>query len=275
MVSLLEKRKKRTGGILTLFALTTFGLHVVALFLLISQGLAIRNLSLQKSPTFEQLIDGKPVTVANDLEREPQAIRQFVSQTMTSMFNWSGTLPAQSIEQATNPIPDQGISVQTSAGSSKKVTTSSWIASFGISEDFRKGFLSTIAQITPAEVFTKNPNQAISGQLVIKRVYPPVKIAEGKWRVGIVADLVQKKRSQEEQKLIVPFNKDLLVRAVDTFVYPLSNTTTDLQKAVYSIRNAKMEIYEIRNLCLIDGYNTQTNDSLNSCVPGSSGSFIN
>ena len=90
----------------------------------------------------------------------------------------------------------------------------------------------------------------------------------------LVADLIQQKRSEENKKIIIPFNKDLLVRAVDTYVYPLANTATDLQKAVYSVRNAKMEIYEIRNLCLLDEDGTSNGGSRGSCSPGSSGSFI-
>ncbi len=271
---LLEKRKKRTGGFLLAFALATFGLHLFVLFLLIFQGLTIRKLSLEKSPTFVQLIDDKPVTVTDDLAREPEAIRQFVSQTMTSMFNWSGTLPAQSIEQAARPLSDPGVSIRTPQGFSRKVATSSWIASFALSEDFRKGFLSTIAEITPPEVFSNNSSQALSSQLIIKRVYPPEKIGPGKWRIGMVADLIQKKRSEENKKVIVPFNKDLLVRAVDTYVYPLTNTATDLQRAVYSVRSAKMEIYEIRNLCLLDEDSASNGGRGRSCSPGSSGSFI-
>ncbi|MDF5722294.1 MAG: hypothetical protein PUP91_17760 [Rhizonema sp. PD37] len=271
---LLEKRKRRTGGFLLAFALATFGLHLFVLFLLIFQGLTIRKISLEKSPTFVQLIDDKPVTVTDDMAREPEAIRQFVSQTMTSMFNWSGTLPAQSIEQATRPLFDPGVSIRTPQGFSRKVSTSSWIASFALSEDFRKGFLSTIAEITPPEVFSNNSSQALSSQLIIKRVYPPEKIGPGKWRIGMVADLIQKKRSEENKKVIVPFNKDLLVRAVDTYVSPLTNTATDLQRAVYSVRSAKMEIYEIRNLCLLDEDNASNGGSGRSCSPGSSGSFI-
>jgi hypothetical protein len=265
MVRLLETRKKRTGSVLTTFAIATFALHLLSLFLLIFQGLTIRTLSMQKSPTFVQVIDGKPATVTKDLEREPEAIRQFVSKTMISMFNWSGTLPAQNIEQVANPTTDLGIPIQTKRGYNNKVTTSSWISSFALSEDLRKGFLATIAEMTPPEVFFSNRDQAMSAQLIIKRVYPPEKIAPGKWQVGMVADLIQKKRF-EDKKLIIPFNKDLLVRSVDSFVSPLNNdTTTDLQKAVYSIRNEKMEIYEIRNLCLLDEYQNSTENKFKYC----------
>jgi hypothetical protein len=261
MVRLLEKRQ-RTGSILTIFAIATFSLHLSALFLLIFQGINIRQLSLRKPPNFVQLIDGKPANVSG-VEREPEAIRQFVSKTMTSMFNWSGKLPPQSIEEVTQPQADAGISIQTSRGGSRKVSTTSWIASFALSEDFRKGFLSQIAEMTPPEIFYNNPRQAISGQLVIKRVYPPQPIGLGKWRVGMVADLIQKKQA-DNRTIVTRFNKDLLVRAVDSFAYPQVDNTTVLQKAIYSVRADQLEIYEIRNLCLIDEYNNQ-NEDINVC----------
>ncbi|RUR84623.1 hypothetical protein ACF3DV_20195 [Chlorogloeopsis fritschii PCC 9212] len=263
MVRLLQKQQ-RTVSLLTTFAIATFGLHALALFFLIFQGLTIRQLSLRKPPAFVQLVDGQPVAAVDDTERDPETIRQFVSKTITSMFNWSGTLPPQNIEEATKPKPDLGILIKTPQGNSQRVTTSSWIASFALSEDFRKGFLSEIAAMTPPEVFARNPKQAMSAQINIKRVYPPEKIADGKWRVGIVADLIQQKRA-DNRKVIVPFNKDLLVRAVDYFAYPLDSNSSVLQKAIYGVRTERLEIYEMRNLCLLDEYNNLSSEQLQRC----------
>lgn len=120
MVRLLEK-KQRTISLLTTFAIATFGLQILALFLLTSQGLKIRQLSLRKPASFVQLIDGQPITVTDDLERDPEVIRQFVSKTMTSMFNWSGKLPPQNVEEVSKPKPDLGILLPTSEGNSKKL----------------------------------------------------------------------------------------------------------------------------------------------------------
>jgi hypothetical protein len=123
--------------------------------------------------------------------------------------------------------------------------------------------------MTPPEVFLNSPNQAISAQLIIKRLDPPEKIAPGKWRVGLVADLIQKNR-EDGRKIITPFNKDLLVRATDYFPYPLPDNTTDLQEAIYSMRSNKLEIYEIRNLCLLDDSNKSTRCN----TPENPGNFI-
>ncbi|GAX35293.1 hypothetical protein [Nodularia sp. NIES-3585] len=263
MTNLLQK-KKPTGNVLTVFAIATLSLHLSVLFLFLLQGLNIRQLSLRKPPNFVQIIDGQPVAAVDDLARDPAAIRQFISKTMTSMFNWSGTLPPQTIEETAKPQPDPGIQVRTPQGGSQRVTTSSWVASFAISEDFRKGFLSAIAQMTPPEVFSNNPSQVISAELVIQRIYPPEQIAPGKWRVGMVADLIQKKHN-DDRTTVTPFNKDFLVRAVDYFPYPLANTTTNIQKAIYSNRIDKLEIYEIRDLCLLDNYSNLKGDKSNPC----------
>lgn len=266
MTNLLTRKKEQKTSPLTIFAIATFSLHLLVLLIFLWQGLKIRQLSLRKPPNFVQTIDGQPMSNIDDLARDPQVIREFVSKTMTSMFNWSGNLPAQTIEEVAKPKPDPGILVRTPNGGSQKVTTSSWIASFALSEDFRKGFLSVVAEMTPPETFASNPNQTMSAQLIIKRVYPPVQIAPGQWRVGMVADLIQKKQV-DGQKLITPFNKDLLVRAVDYFPYPLLANSTDLQKAIYSSRTDKLEIYEIRNLCLIDNYSN--NNTANHCEQNS------
>ncbi|CEJ46927.1 hypothetical protein [Umezakia ovalisporum] len=273
MTNLLQKRKS-TGNVLTVFAIATFILHLSVLFLFILQGLNIRQLSLRKPPNFVQMIDGEPVGAVDDLARDPEVIRQFISQTMTSMFNWSGTLPQQNVAEVEKPQPDPGIQVTTPQGGRQKVTTSSWVASFAISEDFRKGFLGAIAQMTPPEVFSNNPSQVILAELVIQRIYPPKQIAPGKWQVGMVANLIQKKQD-DDRKTVTPFNKDFLVRAVDYFPYPMVNTSTDIQKAIYSNRAKKLEIYEIRNLCLLNDYSSLSEGTSSPCGnEGNSQSFI-
>ena len=262
MAPLLEKRKRK-GNLLVTFAVATFGLHLLTLFLLIIQGLTLWRLSVLKTPTFVQLVDGKPVNNSDVLLRKPEKIREFVSKTMISMFNWSGKLSAQNTNQPINPKQDLGISIKTPRGGSKKVTTSSWIASFAFSEDFRKGFLSTVAELTPPEVFSNNSERAILAELNITRVYPPQEIEPGKWRVGMVANLVQKR--SKNKTIVTPFNKDIFVQAVDSFNYPVAANLTDVQKAIYTVRSDQLEIYEIRDLCLTDRYDNLATDGFNRC----------
>jgi hypothetical protein len=253
MTRLLQEKKSRVN-FLDVFAVITFILHIFTLVLLVVQGFTIHQLSTKKPPTLVQVVDGSsPVT--ENLQRDDETIRQFVSKITIAMFNWSGKLPPSSIEDATNLQPDAGIPIKTTQGLIKKVPTTSWVASFGLGEDFRKGFLAQIADMVPAEVFIKSPQQAITAQLTIQRVYPPQKIAPGKWRVGMVANIVQV-RGSDNKKVLTPFNKDFLVRAVDTVEHPLPEKITELQKAIYSIRTEKLEISEISDLCLTDGSNS-------------------
>ncbi len=263
--------KKTTVNLLTVFAFVTFGLQILVLLVLLVQGLTIRNLNSRKPPNFVQLDDATSKT--NNFDQQPEAIRQFVSQTMAGMFNWTGALPAITIEDATNPKPDKGISIITPEGATKKVPTTSWVSSFAISEDFRQGFLGQIAEMAPAELFTKNLNQEITTKLLIQRAYPPQKIAPNRWKVGLVANIVQIRRA-DNKRVLIPFNKDFLVRTIDSFEHPLANTNniSDLQKAIYNLRAQKLEIYEINNLCLTDAYDNQNSQS-NRCGVNSS-SFI-
>jgi hypothetical protein len=55
------------------------------------------------------------------------------------------------------------------------------------------------------------------------------------------------------------------VRAVDYFANPQAENSTTLQKAIDIIRTDKLEIYEIRNLCLIDNYNNLNEEQLKQC----------
>ena len=265
MVPLLEKKQqKHKINLLTILAIATLSLHLGTLSMLILQGFKIRQLYLRKPPTFVQLINGQRVGSVDNLERDPEAIRQFISKTMTLMFDWSGKLPAQTIEEVSQPKPDRGISIKTARENRQKVSTSSWMASFALSEDFRPSFLREIAEMTPKEIFSNVPHKTITTQLIIKRISQPQKIAPGKWQVEIVANLIHTKTTNNS-KIITPFNKDLFVEAVDYFVYPQTNSTTDLQKAIYSIRADRLEIYEIRDLCLLDEYDKLDTNQTQYC----------
>lgn len=270
MTKLLQERKS-TVNILTIFTIFTFGLHFLTVIFLLFQGLRIYEVTQKKPLTLAQLVDGKTLPQTNTLEREPEAIRQFVSKTMAAVFDWSGTLPPGTIEDVTNPKADAGILISTSENLTKRVPTSSWVASFALSEDFRRGFLALIADMTPPEVFSKNKNQALTAHLAIQRVYPPEKIALGRWRVGMVANIVQV-RSTDNKKLLTPFNKDFLIRAVDSFEHPLANSMTPVQKAIYSVRAQKLEIYEVSDLCLTNPYDSSPEARLKRCsdLPNSS-----
>ena len=94
------QEKKSSVNLLTLFTIFTFSLHFLAAIFLLFEGLRIYSLIHKKPLTFVQLVDGKRVSQVDTFEREPEVIRQFVAKTMAAMFNWSGTLPPASVEDA-------------------------------------------------------------------------------------------------------------------------------------------------------------------------------
>ena len=79
----------------------------------------------------------------------------------------------------------------------------------------------------------------------------------------MVANLVQKRG--QERKIVIHFNKDIFVQAIDSFDYSIPANITDLQKAIYAVRRDKLEIYEIRDLCLTDKYDNLATDGFNRC----------
>ena len=93
-------KKLSTGDTLALFAVGTFGLHLITFFLLILLYGSYSQLNKKPPPSLVQLETGKgiKVTPLGNSERTPQVISRFVSDTMTLMMNWSGSLPPTTIE---------------------------------------------------------------------------------------------------------------------------------------------------------------------------------
>lgn len=221
-----------------LFTVATFALLLINLFGLFLLYGNYSNLVRKKTPTLVQLETGKSITVAplGSDERTPKVVQKFVVDTLTLLMNWSGTLPATTVEEAANPKPDPGVQ----AGRSK-VSTSAWQASFALSEDFRKEFLTTLATLTPAGVF--NGNTQVT--LVPLSVQPPQQIAEGKWKVKLVANLIVFDR-RDNLGNVIPFNKEVFVQAVEAPNPPTE--TTGITTVIYAVRASGLEITAIRDL---------------------------
>ncbi|MGK7878130.1 MAG: hypothetical protein AB4426_33935 [Xenococcaceae cyanobacterium] len=216
------------------------GAQGLTVCLQIVQTVAISRLSL-KAPTLVQLTDGSAiVSVPVDVgERAPKTIQRFVSDTFYLMFNWSGKLPSASLEDAKNPISDSGVPIMVD-GRKFKIATSSWQGSFAFAEDFRTQLVQKIAKMTPQQVF----DGKMEVILVIDRISEPQVLERG-WKVDVVAhlNLFAKANALSE---IVPLNKEVFVEVVEVPAVPKGNTP--LEKAVYSIRQAGLQIYAMRDL---------------------------
>lgn len=236
MVRMLQERRK---DILPLFVLVTFVTEIFVILLLLFQGSLINQLNQKDPPSLVQLVDGKPLQVGpmEHMERTPETIRRFVGETMSLMMNWSGALPAETIEESKVPRPDPGMPV-----SGKRITTATWQASFALSEDFRREFVEKLAQLTPPDVFA-NRTQVV---LIVRNISNPEKVSEGRWRVSMVASAVVFGKNADALGKAIPFNKDIYVRAVDA--PQVLEGATALEKAIYGIRQSGLEIYAIREL---------------------------
>lgn len=241
----LNRASKRfsTGDTLALFAVATFSLHIISFFILLLLYGSYSQLNKKAPPSLVQLETGSAIKVApiGSLERTPQVVSRFVSDTMTLMMNWSGTLPPANVEEAAKPKPDPGINIGERGLRGNKVASAAWQASYTLSEDFRKEFLKVLASITPPGIF-QGRTQVV---LVPLSIQLPVKISEGKWKVKIIANLTVFDQGNNLGE-VIPFNKEIFVRAVEVPESPA--TVEGFAAVIYQVRSSGLEIYAIRDL---------------------------
>ncbi|MEM8804449.1 MAG: hypothetical protein AAGF01_00155 [Cyanobacteria bacterium P01_G01_bin.38] len=239
MVQLIEKRNTHY---MPLFVLGSVGLQLLILVILFLQAGALSRLSRQPPPTLVQMQDGEAIRVSamGSKDRSPETIRRFVNDTLVLMFNWSGSLPATTAEEASQPKTDPGLPVEVEQGK-RKVATASWQASFAFSEDFRQEFLQRVAELTPPDVFAGGTQVII----VVNHVSEPEIAGEGRWKVDMVSHLYVFNEANALGEAI-PFNREVFVEAVTAPAVPAGKTA--LEEAIYSIRQAGLQIYAIREL---------------------------
>lgn len=195
------------------------------------------NTLAERKTTFVQLVDGRVVAMREEAGtyRTPEAIKNVVRQWSTLTWSWESKLPG------TNK-PDAGQKV-----GSQKLTTAAYLASFLLSgklkpegSSFREESRRTISELTPARVFTGN----VRSTILIRHVSEPRTIALGKYEVDMVAsrNVIQQSGQIEE----IPFNRTFTLEAVDIPRSPLGKTATEVERVVYSIREAGLEITDIK-----------------------------
>ena len=219
MRQLFEKRTT-SSNILPLFALATFSLNLVTLFLLMFHGSLLSQLKRQAPPRLVQLDDGSAIAVERKEydERTPNTIRRFVGESMTLMLTWSEKMPPESI----------------------------WIESQAlVSEDFRENFPKKIEESTLSDAFSSNLRNTQT-VLIVKRIDQPKEIKDGKWQVDILANFLLVGSSDKLGKA-VPFNKRIIVQVVEPPKEPLE-VNSSVNRASYRLRAAGLEIAQICEL---------------------------
>jgi hypothetical protein len=206
---------KNQTNIIPLFAIGTFGLHLLTLLLLMFHGGMLQQVKRKSVPqALVQLEDGRVITAdaKSSWQRDRETIRRFVGEAMTLMFTWS---PKQS-------------------------STVVWdISSDLLRNDFRREFADNFNNFE-----LESPQQNV---LVIQKISQPEVISDGKWKVELEASRLIFSRGDNLGKS-VPFNKQILVETKDE-ITPLPRFSTPLNLAVYRLGEAKMQIY---NICDIE-----------------------
>lgn len=225
----------------------TLGLQAINTLFLLLVTIGLFCIAFKPAPNLVELTDGKAVqvTAQDHLKRNNETIHRFISDFINLMFSWTGTLPPDSIEAAKAPLPDPGVALNRTKDNTK-IATSAYQAAFALSEDFRKPFLESVADITPQELFAVNRTNGIFPTQVlpiIKYISDPIPSKPGVWTVNIIANLAI---FNDQNKLgkVIPFNKEISLRAV---IPPLKPGESQLEKEIFNIRKAGLEIFAIRD----------------------------
>lgn len=203
-----------------------------------------------KSSTLVQMSDGSTniASFANPNERTDTVITNFVGNSMIRLFTWDGILRSQKDGQFIQAV-DKGTEIELENGR-KRIPSDVWDAAFTLSEeqDFRASFLKKLAETVPEAVLSGRGTVV----LVTNYISKPRKIAEGKWDVDIVANLVTFNAQRSKSKGI-EFNKTVSVRSIDVPTNPPK--VNDISEKIYQAKTQGLEIVQIIDLDLIKNKN--------------------
>ena len=196
----------------------------------------VNNLATRKT-TFVQLVDGRAVAIREEAVtyRTPDLVKNVARQWTILTWTWDSKLPGTS-------KPDAGQKI-----GSSRLTTTAYLASFLLQgkttsngSSFREESRKAIAELTPAGVFSGNTRSTI----LVSYVSEPRTIAPGRYEVDMVAtrNVIDQSGRIEE----IPFNRTFTLETVDIPKSPLGKDATDVERAVYNVREAGLEITDIK-----------------------------
>lgn len=224
------KPENRKNNPLPLLAVGTFGLNVFTLLLLLFNGSMLQQLGRKLTPqSLVQLVDGRTITVDPEpnLERQPEAIRRFVGETMSLMLTWSDQQPPTQVWEITSQL---------------------------VADNFKQKLKSELTNLNQDSQF-ENVNRGAENVLVIQKISQPTKISDGQWKVEMFANQLVFNGYDRLGKSI-SFNKQILVRAIDEPATSLPNAALPSHFAAYRLGEARLEIY---NVCEIKDKNCSGN----------------
>jgi hypothetical protein len=249
-----EKGSKNIMAICTLISIVLSGLTLLLQVLLVG---GVITIARKPSPSLVQLADGRAIKVQalGSQERSTDVIQRFVTDSLIMLMGMSNELPNTDGGQKTI---DPGAIVKTKQGE-RRITTSAFQASFTFSDDLRAELVKILADMTPAEVFEGK----VKTTLKFQHVTVPVALGNGKWKINVVATLIQYQRGSGET-IKIPFNKELTVQTIDTPALPQGGKfSNEIEAVVYSIRQAGLEITSMKDL---DSDDATAGDSKSSFI---------
>jgi hypothetical protein len=114
----------------------------------------------------------------------------------------------------------------------------------------KQKFFTEITNLNSATQLEKI-NKGTEHVLVVQKISQPTQIADGKWKVEMLANQLTFTNS-DNLGTSVSFNKQILVRARDEQATPLPEAPLPWHLAAYRLGEAKLEIY---NICEIKDHN--------------------
>jgi hypothetical protein len=258
MLGLAKRRSQaKTGRKFTRFKFEKSGQNLVALFAFISiifsgLGLLVQIIVLgtaigiakKPAPALVQLSDGGSINVqaVGSTDRSPKVLQSFTTDLLTLLMSWNNEIPTKDGNKDVIKT-DLGMQVATASGE-KRITTQVFQAGFAFSDNLRGEILKIIAEMTPPDVFQGNLKTALKFQ----QVTIPVQIEPGKWKITVIGTLIQFQRGRADT-VKVPFNKELVLQAVDTPALPQSGKfANELENAIYNIRRVGLEITAMKDV---------------------------
>jgi len=246
------KEQKAQRDFLALLNLAAIAINSIALLFLLMLLLLYLKLSNRPVPSLVQLANGQAITTKalGDQERSPVVIQRFVTDSLILLMSWQQKIPSADIAPDGSPVflDDPGIEVkgQDSAGRQQegRITTRAFQASFAFSEEFRQDLIKLLALMTPPDVFTGQVQTA----LIFQAVTEPEQLKAGEWKISVVGNLVQSNLKLGTTTRI-PFNKEILLRAIDTPPLPAEGKfASPFESVVYAVRQAGIEIYQMKDI---------------------------
>lgn len=216
-----------------LILITVAGMNVFSFILMFAIYGRVSHIVATQRPTLVQLSDGSAVRVkmGSSISREPGTLDRFVREILPLGMNWADKLPDGS--------QDSGMPV-----GNGMVPTPLWVMSATMESEFRSGWLTYMAENLDAQPILSGQEQRL---LKIRDVSAPQELEPGLWAIDLISDWYWF-TAADRKGSAVPFNKRLILKAIPPQLSPLKEDASSLEKALYRVQSAGLEIIDIQEL---------------------------